>query len=177
MVEEDGYVDPLPYVNIYVEGTRRGTFSGNDGFFSIVAAIGETVIFSSIGFQDVRFELSDTLSTDRYSVIQLMVRDTIMLPETVVYPWPSREHFKLEFLAMDVTSDFDERAAANLSDRALAQLIAFLPTDGDENVDFYLQQQAQAYYYEGQIRPMNIFNAVAWKDFIQSLKRGDFKKK
>ena len=175
--DENGGVEPLPYVNIYVQSTQRGTFSSNEGFFSLVARKGETVVFSSIGYKDVEYVVPDTLQGTRYSLFQLMRRDTFLLPETVIYPWPSREHFKLEFLAMDVESELEALANENLSDRALAQLIAFLPTDGDENVDFFLRQQAQAYYYEGQIRPMNVLNVFAWKQFIEALKRGDFKRK
>ncbi|MDX1407797.1 MAG: carboxypeptidase-like regulatory domain-containing protein [Saprospiraceae bacterium] len=175
--DENGGFEVLPYVNIYVQSTQRGTFSSNEGFFSLVARKGEVVVFSSIGYKDVEYTVPDTLKGTRYSVFQLMTRDTFLLPETVIYPWPSREHFKLEFLAMDVESELESLANENLSDRALAQLIAYLPTDGDENVDFFLRQQAQAYYYEGQIRPMNVLNVFAWKQFIEALKRGDFKKK
>lgn len=174
---ENGFVQPLPYVSVYIKSSRRGTYSSNDGFFSLVGRKGEIVVFSSVGFDDVEYVIPDTLSTDRYSVFQIMTRDTILLPETVIYPWPSREHFKLEFLAMDITSDFEERVNANLSDQAMAEMIAFLPADGDENVDFYLREQASSYYYEGQIKPQNVFNAFAWASFIKAVKRGDFKKK
>ena len=177
LTNENGFMEPLPYANIYIKGTNRGTFSSTDGFFSLVGKKGEVVVFSSIGFEQVEFKIPESLSTDRYSIFQVLPRDTFMLPETVIYPWPSREHFKLEFLAMDSETELEARAGENLSDRAMAQLIAYLPADGDENVDFFLRQQAQAYYYEGQIRPMNVLNVFAWKQFIQALKRGDFKKK
>ena len=36
VTEERGEIIPLPYVNIYVKGTTRGTFTGNDGFFSMI---------------------------------------------------------------------------------------------------------------------------------------------
>ncbi len=175
--DETGFLQPLPYVNIYIKASRRGAYSSNDGFFSLVGRVGETVVFSSIGYEDVEFLIPDTLTSNRYSMFQIMTKDTILLPETVIYPWPSREHFKLEFLAMDITSGLEERVNANLSDQAMAEMIAFLPADGDENVDFYLREQAAAYYYEGQIKPQNIFNAVAWAKFIKAVKRGDFKKK
>jgi hypothetical protein len=164
-------------VNVYISATHRGTYSGSDGFFSLVGRKGEVVIFSSIGYQDVEYVSPDTLSADRYSIFQIMTRDSILLPETYIYPWPSREHFKLEFLAMDITNELEERAAENLSERALAQMMAYLPTDGDENVDFYLRQQAESYYYAGQVRPIQVLNAFAWKQFIDALKRGDFKRK
>ncbi len=177
VTDEGGVMQALPYVNIYIEGSQRGTYSSNDGFFSLVGRVGETIIFSSVGFDDIAYVIPDTLSTDRYSLFQIMTRDTVYLPETVIYPWPSREHFKLEFLAMDIDSDLEDRLAESLSDKALAEMIAFLPTDGDENTDYFLREQAAAYYYEGQIKPQNVFNAFAWAEFIKALKRGDFKKK
>ena len=177
VTDENGFIQPLEYVNIYLKNTRRGTYTSNDGFFSIVGRVGEIVVFSSVGYENVEYLIPDTLTTDRYSLFQIMTKDTILLPETVIYPWPSREHFKLEFLAMDITSGVEERINANLSDQAMAQMIAFLPSDGDENVDFLLREQASAYYYEGQIKPQNVFNAFAWAEFIKAVKRGDFKKK
>lgn len=177
LTDEHGVLEPLPYVNVYIDATRRGTFTGEDGFFSLVGRKGEKVVFSSIGYRDAEYIIPDTLTSDRYSIFQIMSRDTFMLPETFIYPWPSREHFTLEFLAMDISNELEDRAAENLSDRALAQLMAYLPADGDENVDFYLRQQAASYYYAGQTRPIQILNAFAWKQFIDAMKRGDFKRK
>jgi len=177
MTDEHGDLEPLPYVNVYIQATRRGTFTGSDGFFSLVGRKGEVVIFSSVGYKDIEYVIPDTLKSDRYSIFQIMTRDTVLLPETFIYPWPSREHFKLEFLAMDITNELEDRAAENLSERALAQMMLYLPSDGDENVDFYLRQQAESYYYAGQIRPIKVLNVFAWKQFIDALKRGDFKRK
>jgi len=36
MTDEHGDLEPLPYVNVYIQATRRGTFTGSDGFFSLV---------------------------------------------------------------------------------------------------------------------------------------------
>jgi len=177
LTDDNGYLEALPYVNVFIAATRRGTFTGDDGFFSLVGRKGEVVVFSSVGYKDVEYVIPDSLSADRYSIFQMMTRDTVMLPETYIYPWPSREHFKLEFLAMDITNELEERAAENLSERALAQMMAYLPADGDENVDFYLRRQAESYYYAGQVRPIQVLNAFAWKQFIDALKRGDFKRK
>lgn len=178
VVEEvHGSFMPVPYVNIYFKGTDRGTWSGEDGFFSIVGRKGETVVFSSIGYKTVEYPIPDTLKGNRFSIFQLLTKDTVLLPETVIYPWPSREHFKVEFLAMDITNELEERAQENLSERVLAQLLENLPADGNTSADLYLRQQANSYYYEGQIKPITLLNPMAWVEFIQALKRGDFKKK
>ena len=168
---------PVPYTNILVKDKNRGTYSDFKGFFSIVVEKGDVIVFSAIGYETVEYIIPDELEDNRYSIVQLMTQDAYNLPETVVFPWPSREHFKLEFLAMDVTPELQERAARNLANENLARMRKEVVSDGNENADYYLRQQARDYYYIGQQPPMNIFNAVSWKKFFDAWKRGDFKKK
>lgn len=168
---------PIPYTNILVKGKNRGAYSDFKGFFTIVVEKGDVIVFSAIGFKTVEYEIPEDLEDNRYSIVQLMTQDAINLPETVVFPWPSREHFKLEFLAMDVTPELQERAARNLANESLARMRNEVKSDGNENADYYLRQQAREYYYVGQQPPMQIFNAVSWKKFFDAWKNGDFKKK
>ena len=173
----DEQLYPVPYTNILVKGKGRGTYSDFKGFFSIVVEKGDVIVFSAVGYKTIEFEIPADLEDDRYSVVQLMTQDAINLPETVVFPWPSREHFKLEFLAMDVTPELAARAARNLANETLERMRNEVVADGNENADYYLRQQSREYYYIGQTPPMNIFNPVAWKKFFDSWKNGDFKKK
>lgn len=168
---------PLPYANILVTDHNRGTYSDFNGFFSIVVEKGDKVEFSAVGYQTIEFQIPDTLTDNRYSMVQLMTQDTINLPETVVFPWPSRDHFKLEFLAMDVTSEMQDRAVKNLANETLRKMRSEVIADGDENADYYLRQQSRNYYHIGQTPPMNIFSPLAWKQFFDAWKRGDYKKK
>lgn len=175
----DGSTDqliPVPYANIVVEQRNRGTYSDLKGFFTIVVQKGDVVSFSAIGYKTVEYEIPTDLEDDRYSIVQLMTQDTFNLPETVVFPWPSKEHFRLEFLAMDVTPELQKIADQNLSAENMERLRPAVTIDGNENADYYLRQQARDYYYSGQAPPMNIFNAVAWKKFFDSWKNGDYKK-
>lgn len=168
---------PVPYANIVVRERNRGTYSDLKGFFTIVARKGDIITFSAIGYKTVDIEIPTNLEDDRYSVVQLMSQDTFTLPEMVVFPWPSRDHFRLEFLAMDVTPELQQFANENLSDDIMERLRPAVSYDGNENADYYLRQQAGEYYYIGQQPPMNIFNAVSWKKFFDSWKNGDYKKK
>lgn len=168
---------PVPYTNIVVVDKGRGTYSDFNGFFSIVVEKGDLVEFSAIGYKSVRYRIPDTLRDDRYSMVQLLSPDTINLPETVVFPWPSREHFKLEFLAMDVTTEMEVRAMRNLANETLDKMRKEVKYDGRENADYYLRQQARNYYHIGQTPPMNIFNPLAWKEFFDAWKAGKFRKK
>ena len=174
----NGEVGPVPFVNIYIENqSYRGTYADESGFFSIVAETGETVVFSALGFKTEKFTIPKDLKGNRYSVFQFLDPDTIDLPEAVVYPWPSREHFKIEFLAMNVDDELQNAALENLSPETMAQIAETLPPDGREAVDFYFKQQAQTYYSYGQFKPMRIFSPLAWSRFFKALKRGDFSNK
>ena len=166
-----------PYTNILVKNKGRGTYSDFQGFFSIVVAMGDTIVFSAVGYTTVEFEIPTDLEENRYSLVQLMTQDAINLPETVVFPWPSRDHFKLEFLAMDVSSELQARATENLANETLERMRSEVRKDGRENANYYLRQQSRDYYHIGQQAPMNIFNPVAWKKFFDSWKNGDFKNK
>ena len=173
----DDQLFPIPYTNILVLKKGRGTYTDFKGFFSIVVEKGDTIEFSAVGYETVRFGIPTDLKDNRYSMVQLMTEDLVNLPETVVFPWPSRDHFKLEFLAMDVTPELQEYAAENLASQTLDQMRENVPKDGRENASYYLQQQAAKNYYIGQNPPMNIFNVVSWKKFFDSWKKGEFKNK
>ena len=179
MVLDGGNQDlyPVPYTNIYVKNKGRGTYSDFKGFFSIVVEKTDTIIFSAIGYKTHEITIPDSLKSNRYSLVQLMSQDTITLPTTVVFPWPSRDNFKQEFLAMDVTDQLQQRALENVAQDVLEKGRAYVPADGRETGTFYLRQQAKQYYYIGQQPPMNIFNPIAWKQFFDAWKRGDYKKK
>ena len=168
---------PIPYTNIYIKEKGRGTYSDFKGFFSIVVEKGDNVVFSAVGYRTVEITIPDTLTDDRYSLVQLMSQDTFNLPLTVVFPWPSKENFKLEFLAMDVSSEMQQRAIENLAQETLERGRSVIASDGNEHADYYLRQQSSQYYYIGQSPPSNIFNPLAWKKFFDSWKNGDYKKK
>lgn len=172
-----GELVPVPFTNIIVKGKGRGTYTDFGGFFSIVVEKGDVIEFSAVGYKTVEYTIPSNLKDNRYSLVQLMTQDTINLPETVVFPWPSKEHLKLEFLAMDVTSEMEERALRNVASETLVRMRSAVPSVGAEHANYYLRQQARNYYYIGQQPPMNIFNPVAWKQFFDAWKRGDFKKK
>lgn len=167
----------LPYVNIAIRNTHKGTMSNFDGFFSFVAEAGDTVLFSSVGYKRKNIIIPDTLDGSRYSVIQLMTRDTIHLPETIIYPWPTKDQFKEAFLNVDVPDDDLDRARKNLERERLKELGESLPADGKESASLVMRDYSNQFYTYGQYPYYSIFNPISWAKFIQAWKRGDFKKK
>ena len=175
--DDTGEAIPLPYTNIYVKGTRRGTVSGLDGFFSIVAVRGDTIKFTYVGYKPIEYVIPDTLTSHFYSVYQIMTQDDVLLPETVIYPWPRKQYFKQELLAMDITDKLKMQADENLAEEVIKKMIKEIPYDGREATNYELNKIANDAVYTGQVKPMRIFDVMAWRRFIKAWKRGDFKRK
>ena len=180
LAEVDGRRTTVPYATVFLPQKGRGTYCDYRGFFTLVVERGDVVRFNCLGFETVTFKVPDTLSQDQYSIVQLMTQDTINLPETVIFPWPSKEHFKLEFLKMDVTPELQRRATENLANEYLAEARKnpdIVPYGGRESANFYLRKQSREYVYLGQVPPMNIFSPLAWGQFFKAWKEGKYKKK
>ena len=167
----------VPAASIVVLGKGRGTITNGYGVFSIAVLKGDKISFSSVGFKEKTITIPSNLTDNQYSVIQLLVDDTAYLPATIIKAKPSREQFERDFATTRMNDDAYEIARQNTEESKLRALMATLPADGREAVNFQFRQQAVKYYYAGQIPPQNIFNPLAWADFIKSWKRGDFKRK
>jgi hypothetical protein len=167
----------IPSCSVIVEGKGRGTITSYDGVFSIAVLKGDKITFSSIGFKNRSIQIPSNLTETQYSVIQLLVSDTAYLPATILKPRPTREQFERDFVNNKTPDDLYETARKNTDEATRRLLLAGLPADGKEAVNFQLRQQATKAYYAGQVPPMNILNPAAWADFIQAWKRGDFKRK
>lgn len=165
----------IPMVSIIVKRDGRGTFSNESGVFSIVVLKGDEIEFTSIGYKPYLLKVPDTFRGNQYSIIQLMITDAQYLPATIIKPRPTREQFERDFVNTTVPDDDIEVARQN-TDAAKRRLLArTLPASAAEATSYYLKQSATKYYYQGQAPPQNIFNPVAWADFIQAWKRGDFR--
>lgn len=165
----------IPLASVVVNKKGRGTITNNDGVFSIAVNKGESITFSCIGFKNRTISIPENLEGNQYSVIQLMINDTNFLPATILKPRPTRAQFERDFVNAKVDDDLYESARKNTSASQKRIILSSLPFDGKEAVGASLNQQASKYYYSGQLPPMNILNPAAWKSFINSWKRGDFK--
>lgn len=165
----------IPAVSVVVKRDGRGTYSNDQGVFSIVVVKGDQIEFSSVGYKTYTLNVPDTFHGNQYSIIQLMVTDAQFLPATIIKPRPTREQFERDFINTPVPDDDIEIARQN-TDAAKRRILARnLPASASEAASYYLKQSAQRYYYQGQAPPQNIFNPIAWADFIQAWKRGDFR--
>jgi len=167
----------IPLAHIIVLNSMRGTVSDFNGYFSFVAKKRDTVEFSAVGFKKGIYIIPDTISNNRYSLIQVMSTDTIYLTETVIYPWPTKEQFKEAFLTLEIPDDDIEIARKNLDSQQILARSQSLQADGNINFKYLVDQQVEKLYYNGQTQPITILNPFAWAKFIKSWKEGDFKRK
>jgi len=177
MTVQDGNKLPLPYANVGIVRNRRATYTNELGFFSMPALEGDTIVVQYLGFKTIHHALPPQIKDGSFYIEFVLHRDTIELQRAIVYPIPSKEHFKQEFLAMNVSDPLRDIAEKNLAPDVLAWIAPGVPSDPRSSVNLYFQQQAVIAIYDGQFKPQNIFNPMAWVSFIQALKRGDFKNK
>jgi len=167
----------IPSVSVVVKGQNRGTFTNEQGVFSIVVMKGDQIEFSSIGYKNKIVDVPRNIEGNQYSMIQLMVTDTVYLPATIIRPRPTKEQFERDFVNTNIPADNYEIARQNTEESKRRILARSLPSDGREAANYNLRANAARYYYAGQAPPQNIFNPFAWNEFIKSWKRGDYKKK
>lgn len=167
----------IPAVSITVKGQNRGTMTNNQGVFSIVVLKGDVVEFSHVTYQTKLVTIPRNLEGNQHSIVQLMVEDTVYLPATIIRPRPTPQQFERDFVKSKVPDDDIEIARQNNSAAKRRALMKVTPGDANEATAIQFRNAAQKASYSGQIPPMNIFNPAAWSEFIQSWKRGDFKRK
>lgn len=167
---------PMPYTTVFDRTARRGVIADYYGYFSMVTLPGDTLYFSFYGHKTSSFIVPDTLTEDRYSIIHMMQKDTLNIPEVTVYPWPSREQFAKAFVEMDPYEDAIRRAQRELSGESLAFIAARISTDATSAYGYAQNQMYTQLYRGGQLPANNLFNPYAWAKLVQDWKAGKLKR-
>ena len=176
IVEGDS-LQAMPFVHVTVKNSHIGTISDYYGFFSLVAQEGDTIQFSSIGYHRNLFILPDSMEDNSYSIIHVMIKDTILLKEFSVYPWPTREQFKFAFMNEEIPDNGEVRAKANLTREALMAAAGGVPMEGSTTYKYELQNRYTKLYQGYGPEPNRLLDPIAWSKFIKAWKNGDFSKK
>ncbi len=172
-------IHPIPFASVYVNKNPYGYYSNLDGYFSIVASKGDTVIFSHVEFNRTYFIIPDTLKEQKYSIIKLMTKDTQYFPGVMITAMPPRATFDYLFVTKEIPNDDISRAKDNLEREAMRDQASTLSgSDASEAYKAMAREYSTKYNYAaGQVPPMNLLNPFAWAQFFESWKRGDYKKK
>lgn len=170
MVVTGDSLAPLSFATVYRMRDSRGTMTDVNGFFSIPALEGDTLRVSSLGYIAQEFSVPMDLPLPRMNVVQPLGRDTVTLDEAFIYPWPTRERFRDEFMELALSKDAYVIGQERLDPEALYDRLTEVGRDGSEVYSYSMQQQAIQNSYNGQLPPISLFNPIAWAKFIQSLR-------
>src|SRR4026207_37550 len=158
----------IPAVSVVIKGQNRGTITNNQGVFSIVVLKGDVIEFTHVSYKPKIVAIPKNLEGNQYSVVQLMIIDTVYLPATIIRPRPTAAQFARDFANTKIEDDDYEVARKNTSVAKRRALMQSTPTDGREASNIQLRNVATKAYYAGQNPPQNIFNPAAWMEFIEA---------
>lgn len=167
----------VPAVNITVKGQNRGTMTNNQGVFSIVVLKGDEVEFTHVSYKSKTITVPRNIEGNQYSVVQLLIQDTVYLPATIIKQRPTPQQFERDFVNTKVPDDDIEIARQNTNEAKRRALMSTTPGDGGEATSLQMRNAANRATYSGQLPPQNLFNPAAWAEFIKAWKRGDYKRK
>ena len=103
--------------------------------------------------------------------------DTFASPQVDIYPWPSREQFADAFMNLRLTDDDYQRDLKQMSNAEVIQRMENLPPDAALNYQYAMALNNTKLYNQGGYPSVNLFNPIAWAQFVQAWKSGKFKKK
>jgi hypothetical protein len=166
---------PLPFTTVYRVRDSRGTMTDPQGFFSIPILEGDTLRFSSTGYITREVVVPSGGDRNRISLVQPMSRDTVIINNAYIYPWPSRDAFKKEFMALGLDEDTYSVGQQALDPFDIYDRLIDVGLDGQANASEELRQMSFDYSHKGGMPTTNLLNPVAWAQFINALKRGDLR--
>lgn len=176
----------VPYAHAVVKNRKGGgTMTDPEGFFSLAVLPGDTLVFTSMGFKHERLVIPDTLKQKEYLAKISLKRDTTLLEEVTLYPWPTPDRFKEAFLRTKIPTTEEDIAQRNLAVEELkerAEAMGYSPEEIQDyvisahNADIYNYGRYQGYSSGGAALLGSLTDPFAWARFFEALKRGDFKK-
>lgn len=176
-VQVDGLVfdnenTAVKYVNIISKGLRTGTETDERGIFSIISYPGDTLIFSSIGYQPTFAAIPAGVQKPRYTIDVTLIIDTINIGSVLVLPWKTYDEFKravVEYVPpMEKEMKIMQQNLA-LIERQILREMDIAPAAGYR---YAMQQEAERVMTRNQTPVNNLFNPFAWAKFIKGLKNG-----
>ena len=145
-------LEPIPFTSILIRDKSMGTVADNSGYFSFLAQPGDTITFRSVGYQQRIFVIPTSLSSKSYSLIELMIRENVLLDEVVVYPLPDFDEMASTMLKRELTP-YQQKQIVSFK-RDLDQL---LEEQTRKNEEYYDQIRYAKFYNMTGIIPPNNF--------------------
>lgn len=167
---------PVPLTAVYRSSNNRGVTADFNGFFSMPVVAGDTIRFTNIGYAEAEYVIPLSPEESRLAVVKVLERDTLNLPTTYVYPWPTRERFRAAFLALELDDDEIEIGRKNLESLLMYDRMIAMGPDGRENYRIAMDQLAQKAAAQGMAPTTNLLSPLAWARFLQALREGELER-
>lgn len=165
----------VPDIAVFVKRTGRGILTNHVGYFSLPVLSGDTVSIKGMGFMERKIIVPDTALD--MSVFIKLESDTFMLPEVLLWPFPTYESFKEAFLAYEPASPHEDYAKKNLDQKTLRMIMYNTDATASMNYKYSIYQQANKQQYRYQVPTLTLLNPFAWARFIKDVKSGGLKNK
>jgi len=160
----------VPGVHVWVPKAMRGTVSNRMGYFSLPVLVGDSVVFSSVGFIKQHYIVPNHPS-DFLTLVVEMVEDITFLREVTITPFPTEEVFKQAVLALNLPLDNNAYDRRNLNAELLALMMQTTPMDGNLNYRYYIEQYPNSVNDRFMPRTNPFLNPFNWARFFRDLKQ------
>ena len=175
-------LQPIPFSHVIVQKDLRGTVSDPQGLFTIITYPRDTLLISCVGYKLRKIPVPNLSYEDSKHYIKdiIMVEDTIMLSEVTIFPWKTYREFKEAFIALELPEDDLQRAYRNIAvlQEQIYNAIANRSASPTSNFRDAMNSRTNRMMTYGHMYPTySIANPIAWAQFFQALRNGEFKKK
>jgi hypothetical protein len=161
-----------PYVTVYRESDFRGTFSDDNGYFTIPALEGDTLWFMGLGFKKTMYKVPESSGGQRLQVVQYLETDTVELKTVYVLPWPAPQDLRKEILAMDMSDDRVLTIQKGIRQMWEHNDLIYVGPSGahfNEVLSDIRNRQQNTGYVQNQL-----LNPFAWASFFKAIRDGEF---
>ncbi len=106
---------PIPDAEVYSRENLFGTFTDSTGHFTVAIVLGDTLLFSSLGYSERMVAINDSILTMKSPVPFYMSLDTVLINEVVIHAFWDYRTFKQMIINMkprthpfDVSKDLEK---------------------------------------------------------------------
>jgi hypothetical protein len=175
LVESEDRKNPVPFGNVIIPSEGVGKSANERGEFSIRVLPGDSLLITAVGYQTVYYRIP-VEKEESYAVVIPMSPSVTMLAPVEVFPYPNEQVFKEAFLALDLEDERTRNLRRNLSAELVAKMAFERGMDAGSNYRNYMQLQQEYLHNRNFLPTLSLVNPFAWARFIESVKRGDYKK-
>lgn len=98
---------PIPNVHI-LRNDGSGTTSDSNGGFSLEVKMGSKLVVTHLSYVNARVTVPTDLTDNTYEMVIPLYSNEVTLDVVEVYPYPSREDFKIEFLSPKTADEINQ---------------------------------------------------------------------